>query len=106
MTRTLSIRQQSVKNTVTTTLSIGQRSDPYPNQTVTVLGMKTKDNPPRTHFEQIPVHIAKKIAKVTPRIDDTPPTQTPSNVVIEKSSAKTEPYSIRNAPPPAGQFEN
>jgi len=42
---------------------------------------KTKNDNPRTHFEQIPVSVAKSIATVTPR-----------NVVIEKPGAKTEPY--------------
>ena len=44
----------------------------------------------KTHFEQIPVAVVKKIAEVTEKKEESGN----SNVVVETPSAKTEPYSV------------
>jgi hypothetical protein len=50
------------------------------------------DRRSRTHFEQIPLEVVKKIALV-----ESPDEQRigPDNLVLEPASQKTEPYSVR-----------
>jgi len=45
---------------------------------------------PRTHFEQIPVAVVKKIAEV----QEPKKGPGPVNVIVEPISSKTEPYSM------------
>jgi hypothetical protein len=47
----------------------------------------------KTHFEQIPVAIVKRIAEVTQQKEESGN----GNVVVETPSAKTEPYSVSAA---------
>ena len=53
--------------------------------------MKTKDakRKPRTHFEQVPLKVVKKI---TDGAASNAATVGPDNVVVEPASRKTEPY--------------
>lgn len=47
---------------------------------------------PGTHFEQIPVAAAKRRGREHGRHEEVLP---PGNVIVERPSKKTEPYSIR-----------
>lgn len=50
-----------------------------------------KKGKPRTHFEQVPVEVVKKIALEKDRRKKTNAT---ANVVVEPPARKTEPYSM------------
>jgi hypothetical protein len=50
---------------------------------------------PKTHFEQIPVEVAKKIAEVEVLKKKE---STKDDVIVQTPASKTEPYSIAHLP--------